>query len=32
MGVMKECLHCGKEFDSITDEFCSTECVIETSD
>jgi len=31
MNTIKECKHCGREFFSLKDEFCSFECVTEVS-
>ncbi len=31
MRMAKECVHCGKEFQSFKDEFCSFECANQTS-
>ena len=31
MGTVKECRHCGREFYSMKDEFCSFDCVTQTS-
>ncbi len=31
MRAIRECRHCGREFYSMKDEFCSFDCVTETS-
>ncbi len=31
MRAIRECIHCGKEFYSMKDEFCSFECVTQSS-
>ena len=31
MRTIRECRHCGREFYSIRDEFCSFDCVTQTS-
>ncbi len=31
MRSSRECRHCGREFYSMKDEFCSFDCVIQTS-
>ena len=31
MGTIRECRHCGREFYSMKDEFCSFDCVTQTS-
>jgi hypothetical protein len=32
MRLLKECLHCGEEYQSIGEDFCSDECVNEVID
>ena len=31
MKTIRECIHCGKEFYSMKDEFCSNYCVTQSS-
>jgi len=31
MRTIRECMHCGREFQSTKDEFCSFECVTQAS-
>lgn len=31
MGTIRECRHCGREFYSMKEEFCSFDCVTQTS-
>ena len=32
MKLIKECRHCGREYLSLSDPFCSSDCVKEASD
>lgn len=32
MRLIKECLHCGREFQDISSNFCSSKCVDEVSE
>lgn len=31
MQTIRECRHCGREFQSMKDEFCSNDCITQTS-
>ena len=31
MKIIRECMHCGKEFQSMRDEFCSFDCVTQST-
>jgi len=31
MRTIRECMHCGREFQSMKDEFCSFDCVTQAS-
>ncbi|MBS1269030.1 MAG: hypothetical protein MAG458_01766 [Nitrosopumilus sp.] len=32
MRLIKECLHCGREFQDVSSDFCSSKCAAEVSD
>ncbi len=31
MRSLRECIHCGKEFENMRSDFCSNDCAIEAS-